>query len=85
MKWSGKFNSDAYDSTEFLDVVLHERIESLPAERARELLGADRLLGELEVVEDSLKRVRHALELVVVLGGHLVNRFAKFVREEQCL
>ena len=34
---------------ELLDVVLHETVQSLPTERLRQLLGAHRLVMELQV------------------------------------
>ena len=36
---------------ELLDVVLHETVQSLPTERLRQLLGAHRLVMELQVQE----------------------------------
>lgn len=65
--------------------MLHERVERLPAERARELFRAHRLLRELQIIEDALERVWYALERVIVLGRHLIDRFAQLVREEERL
>ena len=56
--------------------MLHKRVHRLPAERLSEFLGADRLVGELQLVEHPLQRQRHRLGRVVVLGGHFVHSLA---------
>ncbi len=43
------------DPKEFLDVMLHERVQSLPPKGPRQLLSTHRLVRGLEFVEDSLE------------------------------
>lgn len=65
--------------------MLHERIERLPAEALGQLLGADGLVAELQLMEDALQRQSHRLGGVVRLSRHLVNGPAELVSEIQRL
>ena len=72
-------------SQELLYVVLHERVERLPAEGLGQLFCADRLVHGLQVVEHPLQRQPHALGAVICLGWHLVHCLAQRVREVEHL
>ena len=65
--------------------MLHEAVQRLPAKRLGQLLGAHRLVVELELVEDPLEGESHRLLAVVTLSGHLVDGLPEQVREVEHL
>mmetsp|Transcript_18165 Transcript_18165/g.59353 ORF Transcript_18165/g.59353 Transcript_18165/m.59353 type:complete len:335 (-) Transcript_18165:347-1351(-) len=68
----------AHDAIQLLHVMLLERLIGVPAERARQILGGDALLAELDLVKERLQRERDALARNIVLRcRHVVNRLAE--------
>lgn len=65
--------------------MLHEGVNRVPTEALGELLGADGLVGKLQLVENALEGERHRPCAVIRLRGHLVHRLAQLVREVQSL
>lgn len=68
-----KEQCQSYHSEELLSVVLHERVEGLPAEGLGELLGADGPIARLQLMEHSLQGQRYTFGGVVTLRRHLVH------------
>lgn len=72
-------------STQLLHVVLHERVQCLPAKGLGQLLGAYWLVVELQVVKDALQGQGDALGAVVALSWHLIDCLTQLVGEEESL
>lgn len=62
-----------------MDVVLHKRVERLPAKRLCQLGRADGLVRGLEVVEDALERKGERFRGNVLVGRDLVHGLAEVV------
>lgn len=64
----------AQDAVELLHVVLHERVDRVPAERPRQVLGRHRRGAKLELEEEALQRERdRGVRLVVGARRHVVH------------
>ena len=73
------------DATQLLHVMLHESVQSFPAEGARELLGAHRLLAELQIVKNTLQCVGHTFNRVIIVRGHEINGPTQLIGEIESL
>lgn len=64
-----------------MHVVLHERVQRLPAEGLGELFSPDGFIRELEFVKDSLKSKSDTLGGVVAFGWHFIHSLKREIKQ----
>lgn len=73
------------DTTQLLDIMLHERVQSLPAKGPCQLLCSDGLFRKLEVIEYSLQAEWYTLDGVVGFSRKQVNGSTQLIGKKQSL
>ena len=65
------------NTIEFLNIVLHEGVEGVPAEALCEFTGVNGIVGMLKIVKDTLQSEGNGLGGLIILSGNLKDRLAK--------
>ena len=66
-----------------LNVVLHKRVKSFPAETFCQFFSSNRAVAKLQLVKDSLQRQGNAPLCIVTFSWHLVHGFPQLLYHKQ--